>query len=142
MYSETIHARGHANITSKHKTTFMATKDEHATLRGDCIIAVSAGKACADLPAEMKDALRRADAKVEVVITCDGLTEKVTARGHPNLALTHTTDMVVRKSNFTCSRTLAVSADKASSDFDRKLVKALAAGKEVLIKIKVYSPDA
>lgn len=138
MYSETIHARGHANITSTHKTTFMATKDDHVTIRGDCIIAVSAGKACADLPAEMKDALHRADAKVEVLISCDGFTEKITAHGHPNLALTHTKDLVVRKSNFTCSRTLAVSADKAACDFDKRLVAALAAGKEVLIKIKVY----
>jgi hypothetical protein len=39
--------------------------------------------------------------------------------------LTHPTDVVVRKSDYFCSRTLAVRADKAASDLSRELVEKL-----------------
>jgi len=48
-----------------------------------------------------------------------------TGKGNPSLRLTHTNDIVIRKSNFTCSRTLAVSSDKASDDVPRKMIDLL-----------------
>ncbi|MFH1789393.1 MAG: DUF371 domain-containing protein [Candidatus Altiarchaeota archaeon] len=138
MPSITIRARGHENITSKHETTLMFTKDDYVTLRGDCIIAVSADKACADLTDEFKEKLRSEEAKVIFTISCGGAQEKITAYGHPDLTLSDAKDMVVRKSTFTCPRTLAVKADKAAAQLDRKLVKAIAEGREVLIKIKAH----
>ena len=45
--------------------------------------------------------------------------------------------MVVRKSRFTCERTLAISADKAACDLDRKLIERIKEGREVLITLEV-----
>jgi len=47
----------------------------------------------------------------------------VKANGSPQLQFTHLTDLVVRKSDYVCGRTLAIGADKAASDFSRKLVE-------------------
>jgi hypothetical protein len=41
------------------------------------------------------------------------------------LQFTHQTDLVVRKSDYVCGRTLAIRADKAASDFSRELVEKL-----------------
>jgi len=114
----------------------MFTREDYLTPRGDCIVAVSADKACADLPAAVKEKLKRADTRLEITIECAGVSEKVTAYGHPNLTLTHTHDIVIRKSEYTCGRTLAVRADKAACDLNRKLIKKLREGGEVLITLK------
>ena len=51
--------------------------------------------------------------------------EIVKAKGGPQLQFTHITDLVVRKSEYTCGRTLAIFADKAACDFSRELVEKL-----------------
>ena len=38
----------------------------------------------------------------------------IEGKGHPDLTLTHNEDIVLRKSDFTCPRTLSVKCDKAS----------------------------
>ncbi|MBM4400405.1 MAG: DUF371 domain-containing protein, partial [Crenarchaeota archaeon] len=43
----------------------------------------------------------------------------------PQLTLSHPTDMVIRKSDYVCNRTLAVHADKAAQDLSRELVEKL-----------------
>ncbi|MGA7043503.1 MAG: DUF371 domain-containing protein, partial [Nitrososphaeraceae archaeon] len=40
---------GHANIRSVHPRTIEITKDPNLTLRGDCIVGISANKSCSDL---------------------------------------------------------------------------------------------
>ncbi|MFQ5920931.1 MAG: DUF371 domain-containing protein, partial [Nitrososphaerales archaeon] len=47
------------------------------------------------------------------------------ARGSPSLPLAHSHDIVIRKSNFVCPRTLAVRSEKASSDLPREMVRML-----------------
>jgi len=47
----------------------------------------------------------------------------VKARGSPRLLFTHATDLVVRKSDYVCGRTLAIRADKAAKDLSRKLIE-------------------
>ncbi|MEM2103036.1 MAG: DUF371 domain-containing protein [Candidatus Bathyarchaeia archaeon] len=122
---EIIHAKGHENILSTNKTTFEITKENHLTKRGDCIIAVNADKAAADLSREFKETLRNENAQLTIVIEVDGEKEVVKAFGSPQLSFTHLTDLVVRKSNFICNRTLAIRADKAAKDFSRIFVKKL-----------------
>ncbi|MEM3441876.1 MAG: DUF371 domain-containing protein, partial [Candidatus Bathyarchaeia archaeon] len=100
-------------------------RDKHLTKRGDCIVAVAADKALADLSTRFKETLRRPNAKLTIMIEVGGVTEHVTASGSPRLILTHASDMVVRKSDFVCSRTLAVHADKAAYDLSRALVEKL-----------------
>ena len=132
-----VHARGHENISGRHKNTLMFTREDHLTLRGDCIIAVSADTSAASLPESFKEKLRRAGAKLTVTIMCEGITETIKASGSPNLTLTDDKDLVVRKSTFTCPRTLGVSSDKAAADLKPGLTSALSSGGEVLIKLKV-----
>ena len=136
MKAEVIHARGHGNVTAKHKTTIEFTKEHELTLRGDCIVAVGADKGCLELGGELKDALRKA-AAIEITIECGGVKEKVVAHGHPHLTLAHPTDMVLRKSDFICERTLAVKADKAACDLSGRLVTELKSGKPVLLTLNV-----
>ncbi len=118
-------ARGHENIQSTHKTTFEVTKEATLTKQGDCILAVKATKAAVDLPSEFKEAARKEGARITITIEADELKETVKAKGSPQLQFTHLTDLVVRKSSYVCGRTLAIGADKAASDFSRKLVEKL-----------------
>lgn len=118
-------ARGHENIEATHKTTFEVTKETTLTKQGDCIIAVEASKAAADLPFEFKEAARKEGAQITVTIEAGELREVVKAKGSPQLQFMHPTDLVVRKSGYVCGRTLAIGADKAASDFSRELVEKL-----------------
>jgi hypothetical protein len=65
-----------------------------------------------------------------ILIEAGGVTERVNAHGSPRLILTHPTDLVVRKSDYVCSRTLAVRADKAAKHLSRELVEKLKNPKE------------
>ena len=122
---EVIFGYGHENMQATHKTTLEFTKDSHLTKKGDCIVTVAADKALADLNTEFKEILRKPNTKVTITIEADGVIEQVNAKGSPQLSLTHPTDMVVRKSGYVCSRTLAVHADKAACDLSRALVEKL-----------------
>ena len=118
-------ARGHKNLRSTHKTTFEVTKEATLTRQGDCIVAVESTRAATDLPVEFKEAARKEGARITIMIEADELRETVKAKGSPKLQFTHPTDLVVRKSSYVCGRTLAIGADKAASDFSRKLVEKL-----------------
>ncbi len=121
-------------MLATHKTTFEITKEALLSEKGDCIIAVSADKALADLSFKFKDWLKRENAKISILIEADNVKEVVSAFGSPKLILSHPTDMVVRKSSYVCDRTLAVKADKAACDLSRKLVEKLRNPKQ---KVKI-----
>lgn len=118
-----IFARGDENIQATHKTTFEITKEPTLTKRGDCIIAVEATKGAADLPLEFREAARKKDVQITITIEAGELKEIVRAKGSPRLLFTHPTDLVVRKSDHVCDRTLAIGANKAASDLSRKLIE-------------------
>ena len=122
---EVIFAQGHENILATHKTTLEFTKDRCLSKKGDCIVAVAADKALADLSAEFKEKLRNSHAKLTLIVEAGSLSEQVTAYGSPQLILAHLTDAVIRKSDYLCNRTLAVHADKAAHDLTRSLVEKL-----------------
>jgi len=122
---EIIFGYGHENIRATHKTTLEFTKDTHLSKKGNCIVAVAADKALADLNPEFKENLRKPHAKLTILIEAGGIAEQVNAHGSPQLFLTHPTDMVIRKSDYMCSRTLAIHADKAAQDLSRELVEKL-----------------
>jgi hypothetical protein len=137
---ENIRAFGHANIQAIHPTTLMFTKDTHLSETGDCIIAVAADKAVADLSPEFKDKLKNPNAKLTILIEADGLKEQINASGSPKLILSHPTDMVVRRSDYICNRTLAINADNASNDLPREFLEKLKDPKqEVKITLIVES---
>ncbi len=103
----------------------MFTKDKELSKQGDCIVAVGADKAVVDLSVEFKRKLRDPNTRLTVLIEVDGLTQQVTAYGSVKLDLTSNVDMVVRKSDFTSERTLAVKADKAAVDLPREFIEKL-----------------
>ena len=120
-----IFAHGNENIQATHGTTFEITKEPTLTKRGDCIIAVEATKGVADLPQEFKEAVRKKGAQITITIEVGELKEIVRAKGSPRLLFTHPADLVVRKTDYVCGRTLAIGADKAASDLSRKLIEKL-----------------
>jgi len=132
--TEIILGYGHENIQATHKTTFEITKEAQLSRRGDCIIAVSANKTMTDFSSEFKENLRKEKAKIIILIEAGDAAEVVNAFGSPRLILTHRTDMVVRKSNYICNRTLAIQADKAACDLSRKLAEKLRNPKQ---KVKI-----
>ena len=121
----TFSAHGHENVVSTHKTTFEVTKEVTLTKQGDCIVAVKSTKAASDLPIEFKEAARKEGARITVTVEANELKETIRAEGSSKLQFTHQTDLVVRKSDYVCGRTLAIRADKAASDFSRELVEKL-----------------
>ena len=131
---EVVFGYGHENILATHKATLEFTKDTHLSKKGDCIIAVAADKALADLSSEFKAGLRKPNAKLTILIEAGGISAQVQAYGTQQLSLAHPTDAVIRKSDYVCSRTLAVRADKAAIDLPRELVEKLKNPKQ---KVKI-----
>lgn len=122
---ETFIARGHPNIMPAHSTTIMVTRDEELTPRGDCVVAVRAEKGLIDLSPKLKEAMKRTDSKIRLVITAGDLAFEVTGRGDPGLILSHPSDIVARKSQYICERTLMIRADKAACDMGEAIVSLL-----------------
>jgi len=123
--TEILEAYGHSNVRATHKTTFEFTKDPHLTLRGDCVIAIRASKGAVDLSSEFKELARKKDSKITVTIRVGRVKETAVGYGDPKLLLTHPTDLVARKSDFVCGRTLMIHSNKAACNFSSKLIKAL-----------------
>lgn len=121
--TEDIHAHGHENIQSTNRTTFEMTKETFLTKRGDCIIAVGSTKAAVDLSPEFKEGAKNEHSQIRITLEAGDQSETINAWGSPRLSFTHPTDLVVRKSEYICSRTLAIRADKAAKDLSRKLVE-------------------
>ena len=120
-----IQFSGHKNIRSNHKKTIEITKESHLTPSGDCIIGVNASASCADLPSSLKKKLQNPNSKVLLSIKVGTHEFNVEGRGHENLILTHMEDIVIRKSNFVCPRTLAVKCDKSSDLIPREMISLL-----------------
>ena len=116
---------GHTNILSLHKKTVEITKDPHLTVNGDCIIGVNANLACIDLPEKFKKKVQNSNSEIIFTIKVGSHSFTIHGKGSEKLALKHKNDIVLRKSAFVCSRTLAINCDMASDDIPREIVKEL-----------------
>ena len=116
---------GHKNVRSLHQKTIEITKESHLTPSGDCIVGVNSNYSCIDIPDAMKKKLRNSNTFVKCTISLDDQFLEVKGTGHKDLKLTHTSDIVIRKSNFVCPRTLAINCNKASDSIPRKMIKLL-----------------
>jgi len=119
---EKIIAWGHENITAKNKSTFEITKDVHLTKKGDCVIAVNASKGALDLDPNFKTIATTNNSKISMHIKVDDVEQTVLGVGGLGLTFQHPTDLVVRKSNFQCERTLMIKSNKAASDFSSEFI--------------------
>ena len=95
------------------------------TKKGDCIIGVSANKACNDLDSSLKDRLKSSGTFVKISIVVDPFVFEFSGYGSNTLEVSHGHDIVLRKSNYVDSRTLAVSCDKSAFEIPRNLVRLL-----------------
>ncbi len=133
---EVIRARGHPNVRATHRTTLEVTKDRELTPRGDCIIGVGADKSVADLSEDLKRWLKSGRAiRVEIVLPDYGLKDELIAFGSSKLTFKHERDVVIRKSDYVCDRTLAIRSNKSARDIDREIVELLKDEKTELILI-------
>lgn len=121
---EEINAYGHKNIMCSHKTTIELTKENHLTIKGNCILGINCSKACADLSSNLKDKIQNGK-KIMVTIKVDDLKDQFYGYGNPKLTLLDEKDIVFRKSNFICDRTILINCNKASNELDKKLIEKL-----------------
>jgi len=134
---EVFRARGHPRITARHPATLMITKEEGVGPKGDCIVAVGADKGAKDLSGALKRAIR-AGRRVRVTLKVGDVAEVIQGFGDPALAQENPTDIVIRKSRFTCGRTVAIEADKAAGDLSRTFVsRLLNPAAEIQVSIEV-----
>ncbi len=122
---ERVTSFGHENVLSLHETTIEVTMEPDLTKKGDCIIGVGADMGLFDLSDDFKESARDENTKIRVTLIAGDITEMVVGSGHPDLTFTHKTDMVIRKSDFICDRTLMINTDKSSAELDRKLINRL-----------------
>jgi hypothetical protein len=136
----TIRAWGHPFVTALHPTTLEITRDPELSPRGDCIIGIAADMAARDLPRDVRDLLCRDDAAVTATFCCEGQVVVVRGRGSSRMTLSHPTDMVFRRSDFVCDRTVAIRADNAARTLPRGFVAKVAAGNPLLVTFEVSVP--
>ena len=138
---ETIRCRGHPLVLGTHPTTFEVTCEEHLTENGNCIVGVGADKGCAGLSPEFKECLAHDDAVLVTRLLAGGVEAVIRSRGSDGLLLNHPTDMVWRRSTFTCGRTLGICSDQVAATLPRALIDALRAGAEMTVTLTVTRPD-
>lgn len=133
---EVIRARGHPNVRATHRTTLEVTKDRELTPRGDCIVGVRADKSVFDLSEDLKRWLKSGKAiRVEIVLPDYDLKDELMAFGSPKLTFKHERDVVIRKSDYVCDRTLAIGSNKSARDIDREIIELLKDEKTELLLI-------
>ena len=120
-----ISFHGHENVRSLHPKSIEITTDSDLTVNGDCIVGVGASCGCLGIPDEMKTLLQKPQSEVTCTILVGDLSYKITGRGSEKLTLKNPHDIVIRKSNFTCPRTLSIGCDTASNSIPRQMTKAL-----------------
>jgi hypothetical protein len=121
----TFIVKGHPNITSKHKTTLEFTKDPDIGIKADCIIGVKSPVSMDNIPKEISHAIKEDNRPITLKLETENVADTIRGYGHHKLTLDHPTDMVSRKSDFKCSRTLMINADKGAIDLKTDLIKDL-----------------
>tara|TARA_B100000029_G_scaffold230656_1_gene228169 strand:- start:90696 stop:91124 length:429 start_codon:yes stop_codon:yes gene_type:complete len=125
MIIEEIEFNGHPEVRAEHKTTMEITMDKHLTEKGDCIIGVNAKIACNTLDDKIKEEIQKDNNKITIEIIVEDMKFKTKAMGSSKLSLKHKKDIVLRKSVFTCTRTVGINAEDAAIDVPRKMINRL-----------------
>lgn len=125
MTEDEIIFYGHPNVRCLHRRTIEVTTDSHLSLRGDCIIGVNATKACKDLNDIVKRRIQDDNHKIKIEFLVGNMAVEINGKGDKSLSLLSSTDIVMRKSNFVCSRTLCINCDKGSADIPDEMIRLL-----------------
>lgn len=132
-----LYTKGHKNVSSLHKSTFEVTKDIEIGPTADCIIGTGMDKSMLDFPQEFKDKIADSSTRITVILDTENGHDEIVGYGHEDLTLTHPTDIVCRTSDYTCSRTLMIKANKAAKDLDESLIEDLKNEKNMEVTIKL-----
>ncbi|MCG3217369.1 MAG: DUF371 domain-containing protein [Candidatus Heimdallarchaeota archaeon] len=137
--SFSFQAKGHRNIRASHKSTLELTTDSNVTKKGDCIIGVSSTHGLNDLPDEIKTIIKLSSSLIIIILKIGENEVKITGQGNPNLSLSHVSDIVARKSSFTCSRTLCINSSHAAADLPIEFVDLLKEDTIIDVRIEVLA---
>jgi hypothetical protein len=121
---DTIEIMGHPFIQCIHNTTIELTKDNYLTKKGTCILGIKASKACYDLNPLLKKKIKNGE-KVDVIIKVDEISDSFYGYGNKKLTLLSKKDIVFRKSDFICDRTILINCTKSSNELSRNIIKRL-----------------
>jgi len=132
MILEEIFAYGHKNISCVHSSTIELTKDHSVTKRGSCILGIKATKACIDLNEKTKKRIRDGK-KLTIVIKLENQIDTFYGYGHSSLKLLNVNEMVFRKSDYICDRTVLIRCSKASNELNRPLIEKIKGSKKKFI---------
>ena len=139
---ELMYAYGHENILCNHNTTIELTKDSFLTKRGNCILGVNASKACFDLNPNVKKFIKKKKRFV-VTINIDNITDSFYGFGSEQLELSSKKDVVFRKSDYTCNRTVLIQCSKSAIDLNHKLIEKIKIpGNIIKITCKKSNPNS
>ncbi|HJJ47358.1 MAG TPA: DUF371 domain-containing protein [Methanocorpusculum sp.] len=135
--TETIRCHGHPNVRGLHKSTFEITKETELSLSGDCIIAIGADKGAADLSSEFRTVLATDGSKLLTHLQIEDIEATVVSEGTRGITLSHSTDLVWRRSTFLCPRTVGIYSDHVACQLPRELIEELKKGKEMVVTLTV-----
>ena len=124
-----ITAKGHSLIQCTHTTTIELTKDTYLTKNGTCILGIEASKACYDLNPLLKKKINE-EKKITVIIKAGDVVDSFYGFGDKRLTFLNKKDMVFRKSDFVCDRTILIKCSKSSNELDRNIIKNLTTSKK------------
>lgn len=125
MISDDIEFYGHPNVLATHPRTIEITKDDYLTKEGNCIIGIKANKACNNLHPKLKKLITTDNIPIKLEIIVGDDIFQINGFGNKKLTLLNQHDIVIRTSNFVCSRTASVKCDKASIHIPRKIISKL-----------------
>lgn len=119
-----VNAYSHENILGTHNTTIEITKINNLTKKGNCIIGLNATKACMDLNPDLKKKIKKGD-KIKITLKIENLQDSFYGYGNKKLKLLDKNDMVFRKSNYICDRTVLINCTKSSKEIKREIIEKL-----------------
>ncbi|MGA7042044.1 MAG: DUF371 domain-containing protein, partial [Nitrososphaeraceae archaeon] len=80
---------------------------------------------CSDLSQILQRLLKADSSIANIEIMAGNTSFKVSGHGSRGLLLSNSNDIVIRKSNFICPRTMSIGCDRASSDIPREMILSL-----------------
>jgi hypothetical protein len=133
-----IRAAGHHDIVAFDDSRIVITRD--SVVFDDSVIAVAADSSAAELPGELKIALRQGRKKLTVKIEAGLESDEIVARGSYKLKFTDRRNIVLARQDFADPATIGVSANKSARNLSRELTAALRVpGQPVKITLSVLA---
>jgi len=136
---ERLQCSGHPNIRAEHRSTFEVTTDSHLTRYGTCIIGVNAERGASGLSEVFKSALAKDTALLRTTLKGGDHACTIMSMGSSRLTLSHPSDLVWRRSDFVCDRTIGIYSDIPAAGIPRPLITWLRAGNAMTVEMEIFN---